>query len=455
MLAGEEAIPPAVMETMNFFINRGLWGILSRNAHAMSCREAANVRYRLGAVGIPLRDELKSYVTEGHSNDGEITFLLLHCRADRSIDFGRVSALDLPVGDLKRANLSEIDFKDFGYGLINPFRAESEISPRHKVVHIFDSDLLLDATPIGSMMTNAGDRTWAIEFRPRDLITSIPKERVTVASFTVLDDAPEALPLPGIGIITGNAPESGMLLWDKVNRIHRRWLGSDFRGDMSYPLVAVYSIPEMGLTMELDRREQPVWDMLSRRIETMIDSGVRVLSVACHTTQYFSERLDALMASAGGVFVPAAPTVRAFVEDQGLRRVLILGIGYSATLGRWSGYSALSDLPNLIRPNARDVKLLSELAYLVKNQGATTQAYQKLRTIIRHYGADADVVLLLLTELSMIHARFPRWPGGPATVIDALDLYAEEVHLAARRFTTTTTRLNGCPPPVSEKLPPG
>ncbi|MBY0429849.1 MAG: hypothetical protein K2Q10_01520 [Rhodospirillales bacterium] len=428
---GERDVPPTVVETLSVCRLRGMWALLARNPAVYSCRDAANNRYRLGQVGIPLEDEMKSYLSEFRSPNGKRIFVMLHCRADRIIDFDKIKAAGLPIGDLRRAVISEIDDEALGYGLINPFRAEA-ILPDKALFHVFDTGLFSDSSVIGTMMTNAGDRTWGIEFHPQDLLAAIPEHRRWVIDFTVGEYGESAKIFPGIGIITGNAPESGMLLWDKINHIHKRWLGDDFHGDTSYPYINVQSIPHMGLSMELDRRSSDLWKILEKKVDTMIDAGVRILAVACNTTQYYSDLFQERLDAVGGRFISAAPVVGGFIRAQAPRKVLLLGIGYSASLGEWSGYRDLRDIDNLIRPDKKMAECLSRLAYLVKSSGPNGVAYQQLRGILRH--SDADVALLLLTELSMIHARYPRWPGNPIRIVDSLDLYAQSIHEAARQY---------------------
>ncbi|MBL8442639.1 MAG: hypothetical protein JNK52_01215 [Zoogloeaceae bacterium] len=62
-----------------------------------------------------------------------------------------------------------------------------------------------------------------------------------------------------IGIITGSGPETGVDLWTKVLRANRELLGSDCRGDLEAPEVVIFSVPELDLSMELERNDAAVW----------------------------------------------------------------------------------------------------------------------------------------------------------------------------------------------------
>lgn len=40
---------------------------------------------------------------------------------------------------------------------------------------------------------------------------------------------------------------------------HRELLGSDYRGDLDAPEVVIFSVPELDLSMELERNDAAVW----------------------------------------------------------------------------------------------------------------------------------------------------------------------------------------------------
>lgn len=53
-------------------------------------------------------------------------------------------------------------------------------------------------------------------------------------------------------------------------------------------------LPEIGLSMELDRRDPYVWKALSSAVEDLCQSGVKFLALACHTTHYYAPRIQAI-----------------------------------------------------------------------------------------------------------------------------------------------------------------
>src|SRR6185503_18488751 len=70
--------PKGVLRTLEFFASRGLWYILSNNLESRSCRDAVQKRYRLGHVGIPLEDELKSFFAKFSPEPGTEEFAVFH-----------------------------------------------------------------------------------------------------------------------------------------------------------------------------------------------------------------------------------------------------------------------------------------------------------------------------------------------------------------------------------------
>ncbi len=57
-----------------------------------------------------------------------------------------------------------------------------------------------------------------------------------------------------IGIITGSGPEAGVDLWQKILKINKDILKEDFHGDLDAPNVTIFSVPELGHSMELEKK---------------------------------------------------------------------------------------------------------------------------------------------------------------------------------------------------------
>jgi aspartate/glutamate racemase len=429
-----EDVPLAVQRTAQFLAQRGVWYLLSRNSAARSCRDAAHKRDRLGHVGIPLWDELKSFFGQATLRDGRQQFVVVHCRGDRLLDLERVqSSLDLAKPP-ERIEASNLETLGMAYGLVNPFESwtfDGQLLST-PVLQVFDTDLLTPIGIPGTVMTNAGDLTWGVELRAQDLADRL--DHVSIGEVSMIDPE-EPRPFaaqsarPTIGIITGNAPESGIALWNHVNEHVRGFLGVACYGDVSMPRVIVDSIPELGQSMELAARSEPVWDALRRACVDLCRAQARVIGLACNTTQYFTPRLREICGEYGAEFVSMPEAVALSLRNEGVKQVGLIGISYVTDLDGWSAYgSALAGI-DVELPDESIVGRIEELAYLVKAEGANQRGLNGLRDLSRRF--HSKHLVLALTELSVL-LDLQKRPGRSGKVlIDPLAVYAEAL---ASRF---------------------
>lgn len=423
-LADDGRPPSPVVATVRFLSDHQVWFQLTRNPVVRSCREAAHHRRRLGTIGIPLFDELKSFLAVYHDNSGVRRTALLHCRADQELNFNKVAVALGATGPIDR--LSEEDAQEFGvqYGTVHPFRA---LDPRTEepLRQIFDPAVLVRGDPPYTMMTNAGALNWGIEFRPEQLISALADEGGAVSDITETRSKVPAAPVPAIGIVTGNGPDSGMTLWTLLNAEIRERLGNRFHGDLSYPPVYVRSLPVMGLSMELDHRSEHVWELLSVEIEDLCRDGARVLALACNTTQFFGPRISAIAARYDATFVSMSDATIHHLRAIGADEVAMIGIRYVAELGEWSAYRELSQLRvETVAPEV--LERIHKLAYRVKREGASNGARQQLGDILRQ-NIRSRFVVVALTELSLLLSTQASSSRSEKILVDTLGLYAGAV----------------------------
>ncbi len=431
----ERGVPSCVLRVCDFLNQHGVWLRISRNHEARSCRDAARKRRRLGHEGIDLWDELKSLIGRFVNSAGCQQYVIAHCRADRQVNLARlghaVDARELP-GILQGAELNRLGLS---YGLANPFLLTTTSTPvfDQPVVQVFDQELLEPGRLPDTVMTNAGDLTWAVEFDARTLIAQM--EDAVVADIAVPD--PKEISRPwgslkprAIGILTGNAPESGMALWEGINRHVRFLLGPHCMGDISMPPMEIRSMPELGLTMELASRHELVWHKLRAAVEEICGMGISFLSIACHTTHYFTPQVREICDRFGVEFVSVAETLADWLRSQGVRQLALVGIRYVADLGPWSAYREPLAEFEVEALSERAKGLLDDLAYRVKKEGAKEAGLNRLRDILRTE-VDSDYVVLALTELSLLLARQRQESRSGRVLVDPLELYAEAL---ARRF---------------------
>lgn len=425
----EQGLPNSVSTIIEQLCQRGMWFTMSRNPPVRSCREAASRRSRLGSIGIDLADEMRSYVAEAKCPDGPNRFILFHCRGDRSFDFDKINNLPNFRGlDIQKADLNVAEFESIGYGLINPFSTPNILGKdKTPIEQYFDNDLTEFVGSTESMMTNAGEQTWAIEFNPADLKTSLPpfgQFHSLSKQVSKRDRKPST-----IGILTGNSPESGSLLWKKVNLNIRRELESDYKGDISNARVIVHSLPAMGWSMEMEKRSEKLREHILTEVDQMAKAGASTIAFACNTTQYYENEIDEFLSKSESNFVSMVPIIKRWMNKNNDKRIFIAGIGYVTSRDGWSAFEGLFDNSNVILPNSTQTEQINQLAYQVKQNRMDHKNYQKFRSIVRTI--DADIVLLLLTELSQIFDSFPRNPLMGKRIVDAMDLYAESICTAA------------------------
>jgi aspartate/glutamate racemase/prolyl-tRNA editing enzyme YbaK/EbsC (Cys-tRNA(Pro) deacylase) len=399
----------------------------------MSCPDAANKRWRLGHRGIPLCDELKSRVYSYVTGAGANGVVIAHCRGDRLINEARLATtlgatekvVEVPASTLEAAT-------QMAYGTVNPFigwRSRSRlVTPIGEIVQVFDAQVLDEVGVPGTMMTNAFERTWAVEFHVREVL-----RRLDHVVGEISEPNPKVAPRPysivnpqTIGILTGNAPESGILLWQYVNRRVRDIMGDACLGDVSMPRMIVHSLPEMGETMELGKRSRDVWKAIAVGIENLCASGADLLSVACNTTQYFTEGIRELADRRGAEFLSIPETVASYLAEKKIKRVGLLGIRYVIDLDHWSAFGRALSGVDIELPTAAQQLITEEIAYKVKTDGPSGRPASRLHMLLKDM--EAQDVILGLTELSML-THFVR--RAPKDLIDPLWLLGDAL---ASRF---------------------
>ncbi|WP_249678895.1 aspartate/glutamate racemase family protein [Pseudomonas abieticivorans] len=201
---------------------------------------------------------------------------------------------------------------------------------------------------------------------------------------------------PRLGIITGSGPEAGMDMWAKLLGENRRRLGAAFRGDLDAPALTIVSDPELGLSMELEKTEEQVWQALRDDIYAL-NGRVSAFSIACNTLNLFAERIRGL--DLQSEFISFYDVLQAHLHKAGTQRICLLGARPVAELGIWSPYRGLVDIVECEAVPAAEQ--LHQLIYDIKALGA---GHSSLRPRFAELlaGIQADTVLLACTELPLI-----------------------------------------------------
>jgi len=436
LLLAHEVVPREVQLTEQFFRDANVWYILSRNDVARSCREASHNRNRLGHKGIPLWDEMKSALQQ-FERKGVATLVLAHCRADQRLDHSKLTAILGADGAPQRVD--ELTVKGLGleYGLVNPWgtwNLPKISSPEYRsmlaaVEHVFDEDLLNPIGTPGSVMTNAGAFDWGIEFHPSEVVGALKNVRVGDITEPDPDEAPRLWGTKDerpIGVITGNPPDAGIMLWQRINEQVRAILGDRCCGDISMPRMEIISVPELGLSMELDRRFGPVERAIKAAVRSMIDADVKVVSLPCNTTSFFSPMIHEMCKGTRTRFMSMAEVTGSWLRERRVSQVALVGINYVADLGHWSAYREPLQGIEIELLSSKGLDEVRELAYEVKAKGAVGELLTKLRDVIKRH-VQSQHVVLALTELSLL-AALQRGSGkSRKELIDPMELYATAI----------------------------
>lgn len=424
LLRPGETVPEAVLRSERFLGASGVWYRLARNSEATSCRDAAARRERLGAASIPLWDEMKTLVFESAE---ELVFA--HCRGDEEVNTDALASAT--SSQLRPAGEDALDRYGLGYGLVNPFSVWERGSGAPAMVHVVDRGLMSPLGVPGTMMTNAGDRFWAVEFNGPDLLKLIPEAIVADIAARPVDRPRWAIDSRPIGIVTGNGPESGMKLLEFTLAEVRSRLERENRGDVSLPALQVASVPAMGFSMELSERAEATLLAVTDAVEKLCSDGCGIVAVACNTTQFFGPELREICDSHAASFLSMPEVVADWLSSQGVQTIGLVGIKYVSDLAEWSAYRpAFAGRFEVETPSSWGMERIEELAYRVKAEGVTSRTEPQFANLLRDV-VDAEFtsnyVVVALTELSLLLERMSSRARNKreAVLIDPLKLYGQ------------------------------
>lgn len=217
-----------------------------------------------------------------------------------------------------------------------------------------------------------------------------------------------------IGIIAGAGPEAGIDLWQKILEANKASLGAAFGGDMDAPDVTIFSIPRLGLSMEIERNEDVIWAVLEEAILAQAER-VDIFCIACNVLHHYSDKINGLGLRAE--FVSIIDVVRDYLSENHVERAALLSIGKVVQLGKWSPYAVLREQADFEVPS--DMDGLTRIVADVKRLGPYADGVRgRFSDILA--AVQSDVILLACTELPLVA---PDIPGK--TLVDVTRLLAE------------------------------
>ena len=408
------SLPSEVSSNIEFLKNKRIWFIHSKNPKVVSCPDAASKRKRLGNIGIPIFDELKSELGFFINKNKEKELVLVHCRGNQRVD--RLKISKILNAEYRRDN-SDSNTK----GLINPFGKKFR-----ELLQIFDTSVSMKFHQPHTMMTNAGDFTHAFEFKPTELIKKLEH---TIVNDIIREVNYNSFKKHKIGILTGNGPDSGILLWKKINEavklLLRNKLAHSFQGDLSFPEVVISSIPEMGISMNLNERLTDTKDVVIKSIIDLCKDGVTLICIACNITQYFEKEIIEICKLYNAQFISIPKVLQTFLKANDITTFDFIGISYVVDVERYSAFKDIFTLYNVNIPDTRSLSKINELAFEAKKDPQNNKTAQPLGDFIRNK-TKTEHIIIASTEVSTV-LDFHKKIVKQKNTIDTLELLAEEI----------------------------
>ena len=406
----EKILPEEVQNNIHFLESKNTWHILSNNPKVVSCKDAAANRERLGNRGIPIFDELKSELGFFIDKENRKQQVLVHCRGNQKLD-------RLKISGVLNSEYQRISSSEGIKGLINPFGKQFR-----NLLQIFDISTTKRFHPPYTMMTNAGDFEYALEFEVNSLIDTL--ENTQVEDIIRVDNYNNYI-RHKIGILTWNGPDSGFLLWKKINESVKGRLGDRFfKGDLSYPEIIVTSVPDMGFSMELDKRSNATENMVVKSVVDLCKNGITLMCIACNSTQYFKEKIENICKLYDVRFISIPDVINDYLEKNMIKSFDFLGVSHVVDFKKLSAFKELYNKYTIPILSADAIIKISDMAFAVKRK-ELNKARGSLINLIKN-NTQHDTIIVASTEVSMILSEY-RDIIRSKTVIDTLQLLASQV----------------------------
>ena len=420
----EESLPKNVIKIIKFCVDKGIQLTLSRNAKVLSCKDARNNRLRLGHVGIPLYDELRSIVFKGFTKTGEEKIIAVHCRGHMIISENRL----VEICDLNNfpAIMDSCELKDrFGMdlGTVNPFM--TLINSNESVINIFDNGLTEPITFFPkTMMTNAGVHTWGIEFDPVLLINSFKEKIIDCVAVEKNDekntkyiDMPQFNNPKSIGIIVGHESNAGAFIWNTIKNQFDNLLCGYSNGSISLPLVKIIHLRTMGLSTQVEQKEQTIINSLFDAIRSLND--VDVLVIPYYMGNEISLEIRNIFEQKGRVFLSFDDTVISSIYAINPSTVAVVGRNIELLNKKISSNLQIEDIGIDILDEFRNLNLE------VSKMQNTYSIFKKLVFLINEH-ISSDNIAIIYSELLMLYKQYKK-KSFNKNVVDFLESYAEEI----------------------------
>lgn len=219
-----------------------------------------------------------------------------------------------------------------------------------------------------------------------------------------------------IGIITGSGPEAGIDLWQKILEVNKDILKENFHGDLDAPNVTIFSVPELGHSMELELNYEMVWKILEKAVRDICEH-VDYFVIACNTLNLYANKIEEI--GYGKKFISTLDVVNDYIQENSLDEVCIIGALPVLQMGEYSVFKPLNEKFNVEVP--KKFEAVHQLIYNVKKFGGENH---KVIDDFRHIVSDikAENIFLACTELPLIKLKYAQ-----KNLIDVTNLLAKKL----------------------------
>lgn len=220
-----------------------------------------------------------------------------------------------------------------------------------------------------------------------------------------------------IGILTGSGPEAGMHLWKMILDNVRRDLGKLYFGDLQAPEFLIHSIPKLGLSMDLEKNKDELWEVIKESLDIMNDK-VDVLCLSCNILHFFQRQIE--NSNFSFQFISLVDTTIDYLKNNGIKKVGFISIPQVLDFSGTSPYHKLSSICEVKLPN--NFENVVEIVEKIKQEGfASEDTTSKFKKLVNQL--QVDNIVIACTELSLI----PITRSSCIHYIDPMSLLAQKI----------------------------
>ncbi len=219
-----------------------------------------------------------------------------------------------------------------------------------------------------------------------------------------------------IGIITGSGPEAGIDLWQKILYENKLYLNKEFKGDLDAPNVTIFSIPQLGYSMELEKNYDMVWESLKQGV-IEICKYVDYFVIACNTLNLYASKIESI--GYKHKFLSTLDVLEDYIKENNLNKIAIIAAMPILQMKEYSVFKPLYENFNVELPS--DFSKVHNLIYEVKRSGGKNkEVIKEFDKIVK--SLTAKEIFLACTELPLIDYK-----NNNKNLIDVTELLAKKL----------------------------